>query len=90
MCAGPRLPRCSTVVSTPMSASHDLAAIQAFAEEMARRAGGLIRDGQARRFAETSGTKEKLNSVDLVTEVDQAVEAFLIQSIQEKYPEHKL
>ena len=50
----------------------------------------MIRDGQARRFSQQSGTKEKLNSVDLVTEVDQAVEAFLIKSIKEKYPDHKL
>ncbi len=50
----------------------------------------MIRDGQAKRFSQDSTTKEKLNSVDLVTEVDQAVEAFLIKSIEAEYPEHKL
>jgi myo-inositol-1(or 4)-monophosphatase len=53
-------------------------------------AGKMIRDGQAKRFSQDSATKEKLNSVDLVTEVDQAVEAFLIKSIETEYPKHKL
>lgn len=50
----------------------------------------MIRDGQDRRFSQNTGQDEKANSVDLVTECDQAVEKFLIEKIKAEYPEHKL
>lgn len=48
----------------------------------------MILDGQHRRFTTGASSNEKLNSVDLVTEVDKAVEAFVTRAIQDRYPSH--
>jgi len=49
----------------------------------------MIRTGQQRRFDTEATQQEKVNSVDLVTEVDKAVEAFITQQIHNAYPDHK-
>ncbi|CCG80870.1 Putative uncharacterized protein [Taphrina deformans PYCC 5710] len=64
----------------------DLEALRDFAVDVARRAGTMITSA---RSDQKSSAAEKKNSVDLVTEVDQAVEAFIIQEIKQRYPEHK-
>ncbi|KAG7530716.1 hypothetical protein FFLO_04824 [Filobasidium floriforme] len=61
----------------------------AFAIDLGKKAGEMIKDGQAKRFANKSSLDTKQNSIDLVTEVDQAVEAFISNAIKEKYPSHK-
>ncbi|WVQ85962.1 hypothetical protein IAT38_008130 [Cryptococcus sp. DSM 104549] len=73
-----------------MSADLDLDSILAFAIKLARDAGDLIRTGQEKRFASEAATEDsKVNSVDLVTEVDKAVEKFIVEKITEAYPTHK-
>lgn len=72
-----------------MAQQLDLDSILAFAIQLAKDAGQIIRDGQAKRFASQTGQDEKANSVDLVTEVDKAVEAFIYKKITEAYPDHK-
>ncbi|KAK1923256.1 hypothetical protein DB88DRAFT_494384 [Papiliotrema laurentii] len=72
-----------------MAQDLDLDSILAFTIKLARDAGQMIRDGQAKRFETESGNDEKANSVDLVTEVDKAVEAFIYKRITDAYPEHK-
>ncbi|WVQ70781.1 hypothetical protein IAR50_000303 [Cryptococcus sp. DSM 104548] len=73
-----------------MSAEFDLDSILQFAIQLALDAGKLIREGQENRFAsESTQEDEKLNSVDLVTEVDKAVEKFIVGKITEAYPDHK-
>ncbi|ODN83056.1 hypothetical protein L202_01281 [Cryptococcus amylolentus CBS 6039] len=73
-----------------MSAELDLDSILQFTIQLALDAGKLIREGQENRFAsESTHEDEKLNSVDLVTEVDKAVEKFIVGKITEAYPDHK-
>nr|ODN82407.1 myo-inositol-1(or 4)-monophosphatase [Cryptococcus depauperatus CBS 7841] len=73
-----------------MTADLDLDSILQFTIQLALDAGKLIREGQEKRFAsETAQATEKVNSVDLVTEVDKAVEDFIFGKIKEAYPEHK-
>lgn len=72
-----------------MAAQLDLKAILAFAQQLALDAGKIIKEGQQRRFATEAGEDEKLNSVDLVTEVDRAVQAYIEDKISTQYPEHK-
>ncbi|ORY31246.1 hypothetical protein BCR39DRAFT_527101 [Naematelia encephala] len=67
----------------------DLDSILAFAIKLAHEAGEMMRQGQAKRFIEATGEVEKLNSVDLVTEVDKAVEAFITNKIKQTYPDHE-
>ncbi|KAK8850578.1 hypothetical protein IAR55_004497 [Kwoniella newhampshirensis] len=68
----------------------DLDSILAFTIKLALEAGEKIKAGQQNRFAsESTSEKEKVNSVDLVTEVDKAVEKFIVEKISEAYPEHK-
>lgn len=72
-----------------MSADLDLDAVLAFTIKLAQEAGEMIRQGQAKRFASGAQNDQKMNSVDLVTEVDQAVEAFITEKILKTYPDHK-
>ncbi|WRT70753.1 uncharacterized protein IL334_007752 [Kwoniella shivajii] len=73
-----------------MSAQLDLDSILEFTINLALEAGEMIRAGQQKRFAsESSNEDEKVNSVDLVTEVDKAVEAFITKKIKETYPDHQ-
>ncbi|KAE8539910.1 hypothetical protein D1P53_003848 [Cryptococcus gattii VGV] len=68
----------------------DLDSILQFAIKLALDAGQIIREGQEKRFASESAQEdEKANSVDLVTEVDKAVEKFIVERIRETYPSHK-
>ncbi|UOH80197.1 hypothetical protein LQV05_002846 [Cryptococcus neoformans] len=68
----------------------DLDSILQFTIKLALDAGQIIREGQEKRFASESAQEdEKLNSVDLVTEVDKAVEKFIVEKIREAYPSHK-
>lgn len=64
----------------------DLVALRDFAIQLARDAGSMITSA---RSDQKSSAAEKKNSVDLVTEVDQAVEAFIIKQIKKAYPDHK-
>ncbi|WWC72630.1 uncharacterized protein I206_106594 [Kwoniella pini CBS 10737] len=73
-----------------MSAQLDLDSILEFTINLALEAGEMIRSGQQKRFSsESSNEDEKANSVDLVTEVDKAVEAFITKKIKETYPDHQ-
>ncbi|WVF68015.1 hypothetical protein IAT40_002777 [Kwoniella sp. CBS 6097] len=68
----------------------DLDSILAFTIKLALDAGQMIREGQRKRFAsESANEAEKANSVDLVTEVDKAVEEFITKKIKETYPDHQ-
>ncbi|SGY16024.1 BQ5605_C012g06737 [Microbotryum silenes-dioicae] len=69
----------------------DLTSIHDFAIALAQRAGAMIKAASESRFAEHTNIAQdssKKNRVDLVTETDQAVEAFIKQSISDKYPGH--
>ncbi|WWC92364.1 uncharacterized protein L201_007321 [Kwoniella dendrophila CBS 6074] len=73
-----------------MSSQLDLDSILEFTINLALEAGELIRSGQQRRFSsESANEDEKANSVDLVTEVDKAVEDFITKKIKETYPDHQ-
>ncbi|KAL1404870.1 hypothetical protein Q8F55_008481 [Vanrija albida] len=67
----------------------DLDEILAFAVALAREAGDMILKGQAKRFATSAVAATKANEVDLVTEVDKAVEAFILARITAAYPSHR-
>ncbi|PFH51624.1 hypothetical protein AMATHDRAFT_2900 [Amanita thiersii Skay4041] len=67
----------------------ELEELHAFACGVARLAGNFLREEQVRRRrASALRTKEKQNSVDLVTSSDVAVEKMIRQSIQSRYPDH--
>ncbi|BGP15665.1 hypothetical protein JCM10213_006165 [Rhodosporidiobolus nylandii] len=65
--------------------------IYAFAVQLAKDAGAMILEGSSKRTASAadSGLETKKNSVDLVTETDQAVEAFIKSRIASTYPSFK-
>ncbi|WOO81683.1 Protein qutG [Vanrija pseudolonga] len=67
----------------------DIDEVLAFAIQLARDAGDLIREGQAGIFKSQSVAQTKANAVDLVTEVDKAVEAFIFGRIRAAYPQHQ-
>lgn len=73
----------------------ELDEIYAFAVDLGKKAGKMLMDAaQARMNSENATTEEKQhvqkeNAVDLVTETDENVEAFIKTKIQEKYPSHK-
>ncbi|GAA5847660.1 hypothetical protein JCM5353_006855 [Sporobolomyces roseus] len=70
----------------------DFEAIYAFTIELARKAGRMISEGSTKRTAGGASTGQpeiKKNRVDLVTEVDQAVEAFIKSEISSTYPSFK-
>ncbi|GHJ84267.1 hypothetical protein NliqN6_0669 [Naganishia liquefaciens] len=60
-----------------------------FAVELAKKAGEMITSGQADRLKSMASPQSKASPVDLVTEIDQAVENFIKASIQGRYPSHK-
>lgn len=69
----------------------DLDEIYPFAIQLARDAGTLLtRALEARRTSayNPSGPEEKLNAVDIVTQTDHDVEAFVHKSISARYPSH--
>jgi myo-inositol-1(or 4)-monophosphatase len=55
----------------------ELKEIHDFACDLARRAGKTLRDDQFRRRTGTLESKEKMNSVDLVTSVDEEIEKLI-------------
>ncbi|ORY10433.1 inositol monophosphatase [Clohesyomyces aquaticus] len=71
----------------------ELGDIYAFAVELGKQAGQMLLDAAKLRMGD--GSKEekehvqKENAVDLVTETDEDVEAFIKGRILEKYPSHK-
>ncbi len=59
-----------------------------FAIDLARKAGKVIEDGQAKRLASGAAYETKLNSADLLTEVDQQTEKLVKETISARYPDH--
>ncbi|KAJ7041058.1 inositol monophosphatase [Mycena alexandri] len=55
---------------------------------VARLAGNYMREDQLRRRQAPLATREKLNSVDLVTAADETVEKMIKDSILKEYPDH--
>lgn len=72
----------------------ELDEIYAFAIELGKRAGQMLKDAAQLRM-DGGGTKaqdehvQKANAVDLVTETDENVEVFIKNEITQKYPSHK-
>ncbi|KAK6908469.1 hypothetical protein I203_102471 [Kwoniella mangroviensis CBS 8507] len=60
-----------------------------FAYELAEKATDMILKGSAARWTSKNDAAAKMNSVDLVTETDQAVEDMIKAAIAERYPSHK-
>ncbi len=54
-------------------------------EELARQAGKILRDGYGKNIK-----VDRKGVIDLVTEMDHRSEAFLIDSIQRRYPTHRI
>jgi myo-inositol-1(or 4)-monophosphatase len=73
----------------------ELDEIYSFAIGLGKQAGQMLRDAAQLRMDGGGGTKEqqehvqKENAVDLVTETDEDVEAFIKNQITQKYPSHK-
>ncbi|KAJ7628566.1 protein qutG [Roridomyces roridus] len=65
-----------------------LEATHLLACKVARAAGDYLREDQLRRRNVTLATREKLNSVDLVTAADEGVEKLIREAILKEYPEH--
>ncbi|PGH23355.1 protein qutG [Polytolypa hystricis UAMH7299] len=84
-----------THTSSPVS-SAELDEIYAFAIDLGKRAGKLLLDTVEKRIDGGSAgdsallaSEEKDSSVDIVTQTDEDVEAFIRTEIQSKYPSHK-
>jgi hypothetical protein len=73
----------------------ELDKIYAFAVGLGKQAGQMLRDAAQLRMDGGSGAigqdehVQKDNAVDLVTETDENVEAFIKNQITQKYPRHK-
>jgi myo-inositol-1(or 4)-monophosphatase len=73
----------------------ELDEIYAFAVQLGRQAGKMLMDAAQLRIDGGTATGEekehvqKENAVDLVTETDEDVEAFIKKAIADKYPNHK-
>jgi hypothetical protein len=73
----------------------ELDEIYAFAVGLGKQAGQMLRDAAQLRMDGGSGAigqdehVQKDNAVDLVTETDENVEAFIKNQITQKYPRHK-
>ncbi|RMZ72412.1 inositol monophosphatase [Pyrenophora seminiperda CCB06] len=71
----------------------ELDEIYAFAVKLGRAAGKMLMDAAQKRMDGGSSQEkkhvQKENAVDLVTETDENVEAFIKQQIADKYPSHK-
>lgn len=71
---------------------NELDEIYSFALQLGKRGGEMLMEGVKLRSAGVADTSEhvqKENAVDLVTETDELVEAYIKQSISAKYPDHK-
>ncbi|ESZ92484.1 protein qutG [Sclerotinia borealis F-4128] len=69
----------------------ELQEIYAFALDLGRRAGKILMEGVEKRCEGDEGGKEeeKMNAVDIVTQTDLDVEAFVKHEILSRYPSHK-
>ncbi|KAF4635976.1 hypothetical protein G7Y89_g2104 [Cudoniella acicularis] len=74
----------------------ELKDIYTFALDVGRRAGKILIDGVDKRTGESSKreegegkVEEKMNAVDIVTQTDLDVEAFVKDEIVKRFPEHK-
>ncbi|CAG8978304.1 hypothetical protein HYALB_00005890 [Hymenoscyphus albidus] len=72
----------------------ELKEIYTFALGLSRRAGKILLDGIEKRTGEQGGWEadeqvEKMNAVDIVTQTDLDVEAFVKDEIVKRYPSHK-
>ncbi|KAJ6621332.1 hypothetical protein B0H10DRAFT_2018013 [Mycena sp. CBHHK59/15] len=83
-------PAPATILALRVMPSTDLQKLHDFACNLARRAGGYLRqDQRARRnIANALAEKEKLNSVDLVTDADEAIEKMIREAVLAEYPDH--
>ncbi|KAF8918899.1 protein qutG [Mucidula mucida] len=76
-------------MSSPKSLSlQELQQIHVFACDIARKAGKYLREDQIRRQKVSLTTREKLNSVDLVTAADETVEKLIHDTVLAAYPDH--
>lgn len=79
----------------PKLSQEELDVIYAFAVDLGKKAGQMLTDAAQIRIDGGNATGEqkehvqKENAVDLVTETDENVEAFIKRQISEKYPSHK-
>ncbi|KUJ14172.1 inositol monophosphatase [Mollisia scopiformis] len=81
-----------------MATSHtmseeELKELYSFALDLGRRAGKILMDGVDMRCGDSAGRtetkqEEKMNAVDIVTQTDLDVEAFVKEEITKKYPSH--
>ncbi|OIW28131.1 QA-X protein [Coniochaeta ligniaria NRRL 30616] len=75
------------------TSSDQLDEIYAFAVQLGKDAGSMLMDAARSRFGDAGQSEqaieEKDSAVDIVTKTDEAVEAFIKNSIAEKYPRHK-
>jgi myo-inositol-1(or 4)-monophosphatase len=68
----------------------DLSEYLNFSIDLAKQAGAMIKEGVDRRMAGSGSIMAKYsNPSDMVTETDQAVEAFVKEKISAAYPSHK-
>jgi len=72
----------------------ELDEIYAFAVQLGGQAGKMLMDAAQLRIEGGNATGQdehvqKENAVDLVTETDEDVEAFIKKAIADKYPQHK-
>ncbi|RMD39294.1 hypothetical protein DV735_g5837, partial [Chaetothyriales sp. CBS 134920] len=81
-------------MTTQLSAT-DLDSIYAFAIQLARDAGQILLDGLEKRRTQAEADteeepepEEKMNAVDIVTQTDNDVEAFIQAAIASAYPTH--
>ncbi|THU97759.1 inositol monophosphatase, partial [Dendrothele bispora CBS 962.96] len=66
----------------------ELEKLHDFSCALARRAGKYLREDQVRRRKKALETREKLNSVDLVTDADEGVEKLIREAVLAEYPDH--
>uniref|UniRef100_A0A0W0GCD1 Inositol-1-monophosphatase n=1 Tax=Moniliophthora roreri TaxID=221103 RepID=A0A0W0GCD1_MONRR len=66
----------------------ELTELHKFACNLARKAGQYLRKDQICRRTNALDTREKLNSVDLVTQADEGVEKVIREAIRSEYPDH--
>lgn len=73
--------------------SEELKEIYDFTIDLAHQAGDILLEGVDKRCGSEAGRDQgqvdKDSSVDIVTETDLAVEAFVKQKITERYPDHE-
>ncbi|OQD74952.1 hypothetical protein PENDEC_c009G07098 [Penicillium decumbens] len=71
----------------------ELDEIYAFAVDLGRKAGKLLMERVDQRISGNGGHSQKFeekdNSVDIVTQTDEDVEAFISNALKSKYPTHK-